>query len=151
MIHLRDMSVRRPRQPAQAAAAIRRDAQEFCTVTEAAGLLDVSVSTVWRWVDSGKLPAFRVGPKAIRIRRQDAAAAVQPIAHRERAPGMNSAFVHVDAAASPLTRQERLDGLSALDAADRLSGQILKRRRGKPLTDSAMIIREARDERSRRT
>lgn len=145
------MTVRDRRQSLHAATAAHRDVQEFCTVTEAAGLLDVSVSTVWRWVDSGKLPAFRVGPKAIRIRREDAAAAIQPIARRERESRMTSDLVDVEAAGKPLTRHERVSAMAALDAADRLRAQILKRRKGKPLADSAMIIREARDERSRRT
>jgi excisionase family DNA binding protein len=41
------------------------------TVTEAARLLSVSRSTVWRWIESGRLRAYRVGPKTIRIREKD--------------------------------------------------------------------------------
>ena len=43
----------------------------YYTVEQAARLLQVSHSTVWRWIDAGKLVAYRVGPKAIRIRKQD--------------------------------------------------------------------------------
>ncbi|MEX2246941.1 MAG: helix-turn-helix domain-containing protein [Dehalococcoidia bacterium] len=145
------MPTRRQRPEEQQILTLDRTrASEFCTVAEAAELLGVSVSTIWRWVDSGKVPAFRVGPKAIRIRRQDAEAAVQPIAHREEVTMMNTVFVDVEAAVRPLTREEKERGFAALTAADKLREEILKRRKGKPLSDSAIIIREAREERSRR-
>jgi excisionase family DNA binding protein len=45
--------------------------REFYTVSEAARVLDVSRTTIWRWIDIGKLPAYRVGGRTIRIRRED--------------------------------------------------------------------------------
>jgi excisionase family DNA binding protein len=45
--------------------------RDYVTVAEAARMLDVSRSTVWRWVGSGRLNAQRLGPKTIRIRRRD--------------------------------------------------------------------------------
>jgi excisionase family DNA binding protein len=130
-------------------AATRDDqVSEFCTVAEAAALLGVSVSTVWRWVDSGKLAAFRVGPKSIRIRRTDAEAAVQPVSPRIRPAHMNT-FVDIESASRPLTREESERGRSALAAADKLREGMLKRRKGKPLSDSAAIIADARRDRSR--
>jgi hypothetical protein len=63
---------------------------------------------------------------------------------------MNPVIVDVEAAAKPLSREERERGLAALAAADKLRGEILERRKGKPLSNSAAIIREAREERSRR-
>jgi excisionase family DNA binding protein len=44
---------------------------EYLTLKEAAAELRVSVPTVWRWVKSGKLAAYRVGGRAIRLRRGD--------------------------------------------------------------------------------
>jgi excisionase family DNA binding protein len=50
----------------------------YLTVAEAARELDVSPSTVWRWIDSGRLPAFRAGPKTIRIKREELQALMRP-------------------------------------------------------------------------
>lgn len=52
--------------------------QDYYTVTETAEFLSVNPSTIWRWIKSGKLPAYRVGHKNIRIRKQDLTAVIQP-------------------------------------------------------------------------
>lgn len=123
---------------------------ESCTVTEAANLLGVSVSTVWRWVDSGKLAGFRVGPKAIRIRRQDVHDTVRPLRRRDEPTTMSVVFVDAEAASGPLTKEERERGIAALASVDQLTEAILKRRKGRHLSDSSTMIRASRDERSRR-
>lgn len=56
----------------------RAYAKDYYSVAEAAELLGVSPSTVWRWIDAGRLPAYRVGPKNIRIARADVEAAIRP-------------------------------------------------------------------------
>lgn len=62
-----------------AVIAMKRNAERpFYTVTEAAHLLDVSPVTVWRWIETRRLPAYRVGPRRIRIRKEDLMAVVQP-------------------------------------------------------------------------
>jgi excisionase family DNA binding protein len=43
----------------------------YYTVAEAAALLKVSRSTVWRWIEAGRLPARRLGKRTIRIREED--------------------------------------------------------------------------------
>lgn len=53
--------------------------REFYTVSEASQRLDVSRMTVWRWISDGKLPAYRVGGRAIRIRRQDVEGMLRPV------------------------------------------------------------------------
>jgi len=55
------------------------DGVEFCTVPEAARELKVSQSTIWRWIYSRRLRAYRVGPRRIRIRKQDLGAVVRPV------------------------------------------------------------------------
>jgi excisionase family DNA binding protein len=45
--------------------------RDYYTVAEAAQRLNVSHSTVWRWVRSGKLPAYRVGSRNIRIKQSE--------------------------------------------------------------------------------
>ena len=44
------------------------DETAYATVSEAARLLRVSVPTVWRWIDSERLPAYVVGSRSIRKR-----------------------------------------------------------------------------------
>src|SRR5439155_26064053 len=51
---------------------------QLCTVAEAARVLDVHPSTIWRWIEAERLPAYRLGPKTIRIKRQDLEAILQP-------------------------------------------------------------------------
>src|SRR5262245_26394036 len=55
----------------------------YVTVAQAAKLLGVSPSTVWRWIDARKLPAYRIGPRGIRIREEDLQAAIRPARERD--------------------------------------------------------------------
>jgi excisionase family DNA binding protein len=56
-------------------------------VAGAARLLQVSPSTVWRWIAAGRLPARRLGPKTIRIAQEDLDALQQPVrTHPHEAP-----------------------------------------------------------------
>ncbi len=48
------------------------------TITEAARLLNVSTATVWRWIDRKILPAYRIGPRKIRIKREELEIVIQP-------------------------------------------------------------------------
>lgn len=57
--------------------------REYYTVLEAARLLKVSAATIWRWIEAGKLSAYRVGPKNIRIRREDLESVIQPARAKE--------------------------------------------------------------------
>lgn len=45
--------------------------RDYYTVAEAAKMLNVSHSTVWRWIRAGKLPAFRIGSRNLRVRQRD--------------------------------------------------------------------------------
>jgi excisionase family DNA binding protein len=56
----------------------------YFTVGQAARMLAVSPSTVWRWIDAGKLPAYRVGGRAIRIKQEDLAAVINPVKHSRK-------------------------------------------------------------------
>ncbi len=44
---------------------------EWLTVEQAAEWLQVSVKTIRRYIEGGSLPAFNLGGRALRIRRQD--------------------------------------------------------------------------------
>ncbi|HEY7060472.1 MAG TPA: helix-turn-helix domain-containing protein [Chloroflexota bacterium] len=55
------------------------DAPRYYTVGQAARTLGVSPATIWRWIQTGKLAAYRIGPRAIRIRPEDLQATIQPV------------------------------------------------------------------------
>lgn len=49
-------------------------------ILTAAGILGVHECTIRRWIAQGRLPARRVGPKLIRIRKADVEAFITPVA-----------------------------------------------------------------------
>jgi excisionase family DNA binding protein len=51
---------------------------EFYTVAEAARVLAVSPVTIWRWIKANRLRAYRIGPRNIRIKKEDLDQMVQP-------------------------------------------------------------------------
>ena len=51
----------------------------YFSVTETARLLGVSRTTVWRWIRQGRLRAYKVGQRTIRIRDEDLDAQLTPI------------------------------------------------------------------------
>lgn len=52
---------------------------ELLTLVKVAELRKESVRTVRRRIASGDIPAYRVGPRAIRVRASDALAGLRPI------------------------------------------------------------------------
>ena len=115
--------------------------KNYYTVSEAARELSVSVPTVWRWVNSGKLRAYRIGGRTIRIRREDLAAMVTPARERSIAETATEAY----GAGTKVTTMAEWE--RTLAEINRLHARILKRRGGKPLPSSVELIREAREER----
>lgn len=45
--------------------------EKFLTTNEIAGILRVHQRTVQRWISSSRLKATKVGPKILRVRKQD--------------------------------------------------------------------------------
>lgn len=127
-----------------------RDADAFCTVAEAAAILGVSASTIWRWVDARQLPAFRLGPKAIRIKKADLARALRPVAEARQLP-RRADPIRTNLDDRPLlTDAERKRRLALLEEMEMALAEQRRRNGGKPLSDSTEIIRADREERSRR-
>lgn len=60
--------------------------RDYYTVPEAARILSVSPSTIWRWIKSGKLLAYRVGERSIRIKQVDLDDVISPVNSSEE-PG----------------------------------------------------------------
>ena len=119
------------------------DETEYCTVAEAARALRVSRPTVWRWVHSGRLPAYRIGGRAIRIRNADLHRLVKPAARTTPQPRVSQSDLerYIVRMGNPeLSVEEKMKRLRKGEET------ILKRRGGKPFDSSVPLIREAREE-----
>ncbi len=131
---------------------IAGDDRNLLTITEAAGLLRISPVTLRRWLKSGRLRAVRVGARALRVRRNDALAALQPVPKATTPPNMahhSADGVAISSAAiRPHTVDEQRRALAALERAHQRGMRILERRDGRPLEESWIAIREAREQRS---
>ncbi len=52
-------------------------------LTQVADVLDVSVTTVRNWIQDGTLPAYRLGPRLIRVMVSDLTALISVLDKRE--------------------------------------------------------------------
>jgi excisionase family DNA binding protein len=107
------------------------------TVKEAAALLKVSTATIKRYLKSGRLPGYQVGPRAIRIRRDDLAQVMHPTQTQE----VTMKHEHGRVAFPKPTPEE-------LARRQALAQQILALRQRtdiRPLT-TADLVRQARDD-----
>jgi DNA binding domain, excisionase family len=125
-----------------------RPREDFYTIAEAAALLKVSPSTVWRWIDQGKLSAYRVGDKKIRIEMREVASIVRPFGESARRGGAMNKEAEGSAWISPTKSDQREDQLKVIESARRLQVKILARRKGRLLPESAVDIAAAREERT---
>jgi excisionase family DNA binding protein len=114
---------------------------DYYNVSEAARFLHVSPSTVWRWIAAEKLPAYRVGVRTVRIKKEDLERIMAPVRGKE---------VHVERAkvlGEPPSAAE-------LARRQKVVAQILANREKRsiaPLTSADLIhqVREEREERYR--
>lgn len=133
-------------------------------MAEAAEALKVSQVTVARWLKQGRLPSYRLGPRAVRIRRTDLAAVLSPAARDvpEAAPPVQSSVRSSPSPATALPPEavgpEAFDQMPDLDQrletmrqAQALRERILARRRGVALPASAEEVERAREKRGRRS
>lgn len=107
----------------------------YYSVPEAAAALHVSRATIWRWIDAGRLPADRIGPRRIRIRAEDLGRAVQPV--RVRANEADSLLAELIQPPSP----------EAVARRQVIAAQILAERDERVITPltSADLIHQARE------
>ena len=121
--------------------------EEYVTVPEAAKLLQVHRSTIRRWIDSGELPAHRVGLRRVLVKRSDLARLITPARiEQEKGASMSQTKRLV---IPKLTPEQQRQGLEAVERARKSQAEMLARRGGKPFTPSWELLNEARDERTR--
>lgn len=121
---------------------------DLLTIAEAAGLLKVSTVTLHRWIKQGRLPAYHVGPKAIRIRRADLATVIAPAHEGRTLPLSGRQATPIQTDIRPLTVEEKQRGWEALRQSEALIARMRARRGGRPAAESWPLIREARERRS---
>jgi excisionase family DNA binding protein len=120
--------------------------ERLITPSQAAKLLGVHISTVRRWITQGKLPAYRVGGRGIRIRSSDVEELITPL-YRIIETGERMGE-REPAAIRHLTGTEQERGLRALAEMRRLRAE-LTAARGKPADESWKLLDESRNERTR--
>lgn len=130
------------------------DQDELVTVSEAARALRVSVPTIKRWLKDGRIPAYHVGPRSIRIRRADLTRVLTPMREevspmperpvRELAPILTTLTV------KPLTAAQIAQLDKAIQGTQEVIDMIRRRKNGEPLAPSWPILREIREDRAKR-
>lgn len=125
----------------------RAGGTDLVSVTEAARILRVSPSTIWRWIAHDTVPAYRVGPKRVWLKTRD----LEPLMETAREP-LRKGGEHVEkdiVHERPLTAAERERGLAAIEEARQFQSTLLASRGGTPFESSWELLAESRDERSR--
>ena len=115
-------------------------ATDYVTVKEAAGILRVSVSSIWRWINDGTLIAYRLGHRRVLLRRVELARAIQDARHG--APGSSTE------PSQPMPDDEAQAILALVAEAQRELDAMLAERGGRYFRPSADVLGELREERS---
>lgn len=122
--------------------------EEYLSVGEAAERLGVSGSTIWRWVGQGRLPAYRVGPRRLKLKVADVAAAVVPARPAEDRRVWMRLKDHADV--TPFMSNEESEQMGrALEGLRVVREKLLARRGGVPFPPLWKELNEMRDERTR--
>ncbi len=117
---------------------------DYLTIGQAADLLHVNKSTIRRWIAQDRLPAYRVGPRRVALKRADLARLITPVGAAVARGGVGS--LGAGSVRCP-TREEQERGLAAIEDLRRLH-QELDAKYGRRLsTPSWELLEIARDER----
>jgi len=110
--------------------------EESLSVAEAAARLKVNKSTVWRWIDSGRLPAYRIGERRVRLKKTDVEGLIMPARATDR---------EGDTVRRRLTKDEQSQALAAVEQAMKLQADLLTRRGGEYFSPPSWeLLAEAR-------
>ncbi len=121
-------------------------AEPYLTVAQAAAHLAVHPSTIRRWIDRGRLPAYRLGEKRIGVRPSDLARLVAPRPPRR---GHGGDMAQSERPVVPrLTKEQQRRGLQVLAELERFRDE-LAARQGKLTPESWELLNQSRDERTR--
>jgi excisionase family DNA binding protein len=120
--------------------------ESYLTVAQAAERFSVHPSTIRRWIDRGRLPAYRLGEKRIGVRPSDLARLVEPRPARLEQGGRAVRLERL--VIPPLTKEQQRRGLQALAELERLSAAITDRQ-GRLAPESWELLNRSRDERTR--
>jgi excisionase family DNA binding protein len=122
-------------------------AEEFLSVAQAAAVLQVSPSTIWRWINQGDVPAYRVGRRRVCLKKSDLELLITPA---RRSPHKQERATVTDRSlATPLTAEERQEGLAVLKELALLQEEMLRQRGGVRFPDSGEDLWRLRDQRTR--
>lgn len=120
--------------------------EKYVSVDEAAELLKVGRSTLWRWISQGDLPAYRFGRRRVLIQLDDLDKLIAPV-RREKEGGMAGPEQEEP---GPLTETERKTGLEALAKLRALQEEMLGRRDGVLFPSAAEELHKLREQRTRK-
>lgn len=124
----------------------------YCTIRQAAEILSVSPSTVWRWIEVGLLPAYRFGRRQIWIERGTLGTVIQParpIAQARTRQAMAEQLQKIRGTAVLMSTDAPADQNAVVRELSTFQTRLLAERRGKRLPgSSADLIRAARLQRS---
>jgi excisionase family DNA binding protein len=118
---------------------------EYLTVAEAATLLKVHKSTIWRWIENGQLPAYRVGQRGVRLKKADLERSLTPVGQEK---GGEQTVPEHEQKVRPLTVKEQQRGMRALREMQRLRAE-LAAQYGTFKPESWELVNASRDERTR--
>ena len=123
-------------------------APDLLSVAEAARLLRISQSTLWRWIGHGLVPAYRIGPKRVWLKRSELVSITAPAQHGER-HGRNE-IGNGRTVERLLTSAERERGLAAIAEGRKFQAKLLAARGGAAFDPPGWeLLHESREERLR--
>ncbi len=117
--------------------------ERYVSVAQAAELLRVSRSTLWRWISQGDLPAYRFGHRRVLIKQNDLERLLAPVATKKGGTIDQREPVQ----SLPMSSTEAADQLTVVEGARALQDRLLARRGGVLFPPSSDDLRELRDER----
>jgi excisionase family DNA binding protein len=121
---------------------------DLISVREAARILHVSESTVWRWIGRGILKAHRVGPKRVCLRREELEPVLKPVpAGSIEDESAEAREQRLRSYLRPMSAGPKRPIDEVFEDIRRINAEIVKRRGGLPLPESWLDINEMREER----